>query len=497
MVMLSENIQRVLELQGSYSPNNTPEMQERGVLIRNDLRESLVAILSKSGSDKWEVEGRDGTGLKTSVPWVRIFRREFSPSVREGFDIVFLFATDGSSVYVSLNQGTTNLVKTAFVPKSLEEIQDSTNWARNILKSNSALESKLKEMLAQASVMNLGSPTKMAASYIPGDVVHVRYVKDQIPSDEKLAEDIIGLLPLLDEIYSKEKPKEASGKIIENSSLDLMTHWSKERLEEVFDSLTDESPQIILTGPPGTGKTFVARHIAAEILGTPGDLNNPQINIVQFHPSYGYEQFIEGLQPAAADGGGFSFQNIPGEVVRIVDQIESDGKPRVLIIDEMNRANLPRVFGELMFLLEYRDSSISLMHRDSFSLPRELYIIGTMNTSDRSTRSIDIALRRRFDFFEVNPESGIMRAHYELPQNENQLGEELFSGFEKLNEMLTQRLGKHFTVGHSFFMRSNLSHKEVKKIWHHQVAPLIEEYFFSNPIETEAFALSEFFPSAK
>ena len=137
------------------------------------------------------------------------------------------------------------------------------------------------------------------------------------------------------------------------------------------------------------------------------------------------------------------------------------------------------------------------MYRDYFSLPRELYIIGTMNTSDRSTRSIDIALRRRFDFFEVNPESGIMRAHYEMPQNENQVGEELFSGFEKLNEMLTQRLGKHFTVGHSFFMRSKLSHKEVKKIWHHQVAPLIEEYFFSNPVETEAFALSEFFPSAK
>jgi 5-methylcytosine-specific restriction protein B len=278
-------------------------------------------------------------------------------------------------------------------------------------------------------------------------------------------------------------------------ALQKLTHWSESDLRELLESLTDDSPQIVLAGPPGTGKTFVARHIAAQVLGTPGDVQNPGISIVQFHPSYGYEQFVEGLQPVSNDSGNFDLKNVAGEIVHWTEEIENDGLPRVLIIDEMNRANLARVFGELMYLLEYRDSAINLLYREDFALPRELHIIGTMNTADRSTRSIDIAMRRRFDFFEVFPDANILRAHYALEGNSNYVGEELFTGFAALNDSLTQRLGKHFTIGHSFFMGKDFGVKDLQRVWKHQVLPLMEEYFFSSPAEVENFALSEFFPS--
>jgi 5-methylcytosine-specific restriction enzyme B len=106
-----------------------------------------------------------------------------------------------------------------------------------------------------------------------------------------------------------------------------------------------------------------------------------------------------------------------------------DGQPQVLIIDEINRANIARVFGELMYLLEYRDQQIDLMLHEEFKLPKNLYIIATMNTADKSTRVMDAALRRRFDFFQIEPDVEVLRKHYEVDGNLNSLGEELFSGF--------------------------------------------------------------------
>jgi 5-methylcytosine-specific restriction protein B len=178
------------------------------------------------------------------------------------------------------------------------------------------------------------------------------------------------------------------------------------------------------------------------------------------------------------------------------DEVEGDDHARVLIIDEINRANIARVFGELMYLLEYRNKSIRLMLEDKkFSLPSNLIIIGTMNTADRSTRSLDIAMRRRFSFFELLPDVEILRKFYNSDEHTNELGQELFDGFESLNNKLRSDLDKHFMVGHSYFMENHMDAKKIKTIWRQEVFPLIEEYFFDNDDRTAEYSINSFWPS--
>src|SRR5207244_9018731 len=124
---------------------------------------------------------------------------------------------------------------------------------------------------------------------------------------------------------------------------------------------------------------------------------------------------------------------------------------RVLIIDEMNRANLPKVLGELLYLFEYRHETIHLQYSPQFQLPLDLLFIGTMNTADRSIRSIDIALRRRFDVFELRPDSELLRRHYSEGGREL-LIQKFVEGFDALNAALSLQLDRHHTIGHAFFM---------------------------------------------
>jgi 5-methylcytosine-specific restriction protein B len=171
--------------------------------------------------------------------------------------------------------------------------------------------------------------------------------------------------------------------------------------QEVVD-LLEEKGQVVFYGPPGTGKTFVALVLAEEITRDGG-----QFRIVQFHPSYSYEDFVGGFRPVEDDGVyGVRYRRTDGPLRELAATAAGDpAHPYVLIVDEINRGNIPKIFGELLFLLEYRQKAVRLQYwpEEEFSLPSNLFLIGTMNTADRSIALVDAALRRRFYFVPFIP----------------------------------------------------------------------------------------------
>jgi len=270
------------------------------------------------------------------------------------------------------------------------------------------------------------------------------------------------------------------------------THWSEAALSEVVAALRHPdhpARQIIFAGPPGTSKTFVAKHLVTFL--TKGD--GSRCHIVQFHPSYSYEQFVEGLRPSIVNGA-VQFSPEQGVVLRLAEKCRASSEDHYLIIDEFNRANLSRVLGELMYLFEYRDSEIDLPYTQHFALPKNLFFIATMNTADRSIRSIDSALRRRFDVFACPEDVEVLRRFYAADGNHSDVPD-LLDGFVALNERLSQELDEHHTVGHAFFMASHFSPDDLRSVWKRKISPLIDEYFFDSPDVAQTFDLTKFWPS--
>ena len=171
-----------------------------------------------------------------------------------------------------------------------------------------------------------------------------------------------------------------------------------------IETLLDDKKQVIFQGPPGTGKTYVAQKLAKHLAGS-----DERVTLVQFHPSYAYEDFVQGFRPTTLKDGQAGFELRDGPLLKVAKRAKAESYANhFLVIDEINRGNLAKVFGELYFLLEYRDEKIRLQYQgddeEDFSLPRNLYIIGTMNTADRSIALVDLALRRRFYFVEFHPD---------------------------------------------------------------------------------------------
>ena len=270
-------------------------------------------------------------------------------------------------------------------------------------------------------------------------------------------------------------------------------------LEEI-QILLKEKRQVVFQGPPGTGKTYVAQELAEQLAGS-----KDRVTLVQFHPSYAYEDFVQGYRPSLVEGQpGFELKDGPLLQAARRAKEDSDGD-HYLVIDEINRGNLAKVFGELYFLLEYRNESMRLQYQadKEFSLPENLYIIGTMNTADRSIALVDLALRRRFYFVEFHPDDEPIKGLLRIWLREKASNMEWVADvIDLVNKKLEK--DRHVAIGPSYFMGTDeegnavaTDETSVRRIWKHSVLPYIEEHLFGNLDSMDEWDLDKLRKEAK
>ena len=253
---------------------------------------------------------------------------------------------------------------------------------------------------------------------------------------------------------------------------------------------------VILYGPPGTGKTYATARWCVEICDDAEQRTDAQIRVryrelveagriefATFHQSYGYEEFVEGLRPETGSDAGIRLHPTDGVLKRIARRAReaSEGAPYVLVIDEINRANVSKVLGEMITLLEEdkrqgaeNEVAVTLPHSgERFTLPANLHLLGTMNTADRSIALLDTALRRRFQFVELAPDPDL------LEEGASETGVDLPGVLRAMNERLEWLLDRDHLIGHAWFMAAR-TRADVDEVMRRKIIPLLAEYFYED-----------------
>ena len=259
------------------------------------------------------------------------------------------------------------------------------------------------------------------------------------------------------------------------------------------DDEIEKALNVILYGPPGTGKTYETAQRCVELCdgeAKPSEIRSRyrelveagRIEFITFHQSYGYEEFVEGLRPETGSDAGIRLAATDGVLKRIARRArENEGEAHVLVIDEINRANVSKVMGELITLLEEdkrqgaeNEVAVTLPHSgERFTLPANLHLLGTMNTADRSIALLDTALRRRFQFVELAPAPDLLQAAAEAT------GVPLPAVLRAMNERLEWLLDRDHLIGHAWFMAARTK-AEVDEVMRRKIIPLLAEYFYED-----------------
>lgn len=262
--------------------------------------------------------------------------------------------------------------------------------------------------------------------------------------------------------------------------------YMTEERYDVLEALLRNKMNVILQGAPGVGKTFTAKKLAYAMMG---EVDDSRIEMVQFHQNYSYEDFIMGYRPDGAD-----FKLTDGIFYRFCQTAANHpDKEYFFIIDEINRGNMSKIFGELLMLIEkdYRGTKATLAYSGMpFSVPENLYIIGMMNTADRSLAMIDYALRRRFSFFEMEP--GFNSDGFTNYQKafDNETFDALIDQIKQLNKEITEdkSLGRGFQIGHSYFCgreTAGCSDEWMRSVVEFDILPMLSEYWFDEPTKLQ------------
>lgn len=287
-----------------------------------------------------------------------------------------------------------------------------------------------------------------------------------------------------DEIMDADEPVSAYDSYTEESFLQDV--YMDEQQYHSLVKLLLTKKNVILQGAPGVGKTYAAKRLAFSIMG---EQDISRVQMVQFHQSYSYEDFIMGFRPTET---GFTLKK--GVFYEFCRKAAEDDRPYFFIIDEINRGNLSKIFGELFMLIESdkRGVELQLLYADEqFSIPSNVHIIGMMNTADRSLAMLDYALRRRFAFFEMAPafESAGFRAYRSKAGNAK--FDRLIDTVERLNEAISDddSLGEGFQIGHSYFCtKTTINDDWMKSVVEFELIPLLKEYWFDEPAKVKEWS---------
>jgi len=293
----------------------------------------------------------------------------------------------------------------------------------------------------------------------------------------------------LEELFLKEVPTD------DEPIYPIPQYTKEDFLDEVFMgeakydilvNLLKNKKNLIIQGAPGVGKSFMSKRLAYSIIG---EMDSNRVMMIQFHQSYSYEDFIMGFRPSK---DGFELTNGPFyEFCKLAE--EDDENDYFFIIDEINRGNLSKIFGELLMLIENdkRGEKLRLIYSNElFSVPDNLYIIGLMNTADRSLAMIDYALRRRFAFFDLEPAFDSDGFEKIISEANHEILNDLVESIKELNEFISddESLGMGFRIGHSYLCTENeITNEWLESVVEYEILPLLKEYWFDEQSKVEAW----------
>ena len=468
--------------------------------VINGLQQRLSSLPAVTSRPTVRVTWSVGQGNWARVPWLAIIDTRVTDTTQRGIYGAFLFREDMSGVYLAFNQGVTELKRTHGAAAGLQLLRENASSLRSdcgdLTRSDFHLDSEI----------DLRTEGTLGRDYEAATIAYKLYERGEVPNDDEISRDIEALLTAYSRLINRSPSIDLPAAPIEVRPIPTPPPYT---IDDALSELFLERPEldellmlwrakknIILQGAPGVGKTFTAKRLAYLLMG---HRDQARTRMIQFHQAYAYEDFIQGFRPT--EDGGFVRRDGPFYNFAKLAEADSD-RPYVFIIDEINRGNLSKVLGELMMLIESdkrgEEYALPLTYGRSeekhFSVPDNLYLLGLMNTADRSLAMVDYALRRRFAYHMLEPrfKSAKFRAYLNSRNVDQDVIDIIISRMAELNAEIssdTVRLGPGYQIGQSFFVPTDnvqiLDGAWYKRVIQSEISPLLREYWFDNQDNAE------------